>query len=209
VSKSKDHISWRRWGTPATESNNNVESNRPNNSLKPKSLTLNTERKPIPNYEGRLVDGFPKVFNTYSPSFFSDGKIYESGVGSIRTTLSNSANWNVGDELSGWRVVSKDARGLVWKKIEDNANNQEAASVSDSSSDSESNELVEEELEDDSHPPGVWYLSEETRDKITWKRDNVPADVVFDHLAYPRVGDTQAEWRVVSKSREHITWERI
>lgn len=137
--------------------------------------------------------------------------------------------------MAGWVVISKDHRGIVWQRkptpptaspttgggqgryvmneedlLEELNNKQrgdedEESSESDSSSESESNEG------DNIYrgPPGTWYMAKETKNSVTWKRDNTPEDVVFEMNAYPRIGDVQSGWKVKSKSRGHISWARI
>jgi len=73
----------------------------------------NAQRQLIPSAEGEVVEGFPRVFNTYSRSLFGNESDIEN-AGTIRTSLTNTTNWNVGDELAGWRVIGKDYRGIIW-----------------------------------------------------------------------------------------------
>jgi len=196
----------------------------------------------IPSAEGELVEGFPRLFNTYSKSFFSNNPNIEN-AGSIRTTLSNTENWKVGDELAGWKVISIDDQGLVWEKVSD-VNRASWSSSSSRLTSTTSHILNEEDLlnglggqrglrsgveganklnrqgeEDDESlsanknkgPLGTWYLDKETKNSVTWRRDGVPPELVFDMGQYPRVGDTDSlgQWKVESKSKEHITWTRL
>ncbi|XP_021944800.1 uncharacterized protein LOC110843162 [Folsomia candida] len=251
ISKSKDHISWERWGSTSSSSRQasssasnaaavaNLQARNSQNENRLRSLKslrsgssagrqVKTQRnKLIPSAEGELIEGFPRIFNTYSRAFYVNERNVDE-AGSIRTSLSDTSNWNVGDELAGWKVISKDHRGIVWQRMplpqtSQNGNvlneedlldelnkkkggqNEEESSESDSSSESKSNE-------DDNiyrGPPGTWYLSNETKNSITWSRDNTPADLVFEMNAFPRIGDTQSGWKVRSKSRDHITWVRL
>jgi hypothetical protein len=74
------------------------------------------QRQLIPSAEGEVVEGFPRVFNTYSRALFGNESDIDSQA-TIRTSLTNTTNWNLGDELAGWRVIGKDYRGIIWEKI--------------------------------------------------------------------------------------------
>jgi len=54
-----------------------------------------------------------------------------------------------------------------------------------------------------------WYLAKERRNLITWQKDDVEQNAVYNHNDFPQIGHEQSGWKVSNKTRHHISWRRV